>query len=521
MYKLRDYQNKGIDLIRSRVMAGDKRIILWAMTGAGKGLIMSELNRLNVFRGRKVLNIMRRKELIHQTQRNFKKYHNLDCSIIMGTAKGLNFEQNIQIGSIDTLQRRYKKGKLDVLLNCDTIIIDEMQDTTSNGYRDFLNWINENGTPNKLFIGMSATPFMIGNRSHDWWTSVVKPIEAHELRDKGFLVKDRIYAPKKIDLSKLRKMQGDYHIGDLFEAVSELSVIGDVVNSYKKYGENKPAVLFAVNIKHSIMMVEAFRRAGIPAAHYDKENSSEERQKGILDLKTGEIKVLCNVNIFSTGVDIPWAEVGILARPTMSEVLDLQQRGRLLRPYKICGKCGSEYGGDPTCMKCGSSDLKYEKPYAVFIDHANNADRHGLTYAIRAAALEAKKKEKKKFAIGQEVHIKQCPECFMYSPRSAQNCDGCGYEYKTQERAFKEEDGELVLLDEKLYRAKMSEKVEARWSYHKKQMRYKPVIDMNYAYKKIFEDFGNEVFKFIKFPELLEKEYRKNLILGNASKVFK
>ena len=520
MYKLRDYQQKGIDLIRDRIAAGDRRIILWAMTGAGKGLIMSELNRLNVFRGRRVKNIMRRKELIYQTQANFKKYHNLDSSIIMANAKGLDLGKSIQIGSIDTLQRRYKKGKLDILLNCDTVIIDEIQDTTSNGYRDFLDWLDQNGKP-KLFIGLTATPFPIGKRVHDWWTSCVKPIEAHELRDKGFLVKDRIYAPKKIDLSKLRKMQGDYHIGDLFEAVSELSVIGDVVNSYKRYGENKPAVLFAVNIKHSIMMAEAFRRSGIPAAHYDQEHTSEERQKGIQGLKTGEIKILCNVNIFSTGVDIPWAEVGILARPTMSEVLDIQQRGRLLRPYKICGKCGYEYGGDPACLKCGSTILKYEKPYAIFIDHANNADRHGLTYAVREAALTVKEKTKKKFAIGQEVHIKQCPECFMYSPRSAQNCDGCGYEYKAQERAFKEEDGELVLLDEKLYRAKMGEKIESRWAYHQKQMRYKPVVNMNYAYEKIFEDFGNEVFSFIKFPNHLEKEYRKKLILGNASKVFK
>lgn len=490
------------------------------MTGAGKGLIMSELNRLNVFNGRKVQNVMRRRELIFQTANNFKKYHNLESSLIMGSVKGLNLGKTIQIGSIDTLQRRYKKGGIDELLDCDTILVDECHDTTSNGYRGFLDWLDTNGRP-KIFIGLTATPFPIGNKCHDWWDSCVKPIEAHELRDRGFLVPDRIYAPKKIDLSKLKKAQGDYHIGELFEVMSELSVIGDVVDNYVKYGEGKPAVLFAVNIKHSMMMAEAFRRASIPAAHYDQEHSSEERQKGIMGLKTGEIKVLCNVNIFSTGVDIPWAEVGIMARPTMSEVLDIQQRGRLLRPYKICGKCGQEYGGDDACFRCGSTELRYEKKYAIFLDHANNTDRHGLTYAVREAALTAKKKAKKKHAIGQEVHIKQCPECALYAPRNAQACEGCGHEFKAQERMFKEEDGELVLIDDAMYKSKMREKIEIRWAQHQKTMRFRGYASNNYAYEKLFEDFGPEAFEYVSFPPAMQKELMKKMILGNASKVFK
>ena len=303
--------------------------------------------------------------------------------------------------------------------------------------------------------------------------------------------------------------------------MSELSIIGDVVNNYKKYGEGKPAILFAVNIKHSMMMAEAFRRAGFPAAHYDQEHTAEERQKGIQDLKTGEIRILCNVNIFSTGVDIPWAEVGILARPTMSEVLDIQQRGRLLRPYKICGKCGNEYGGDPACFKCGSTILKYEKKYAIFLDHANNADRHGLTYDVREAQLVPKKKTKKKTMTGQDVHIKQCPECFLYMPRVAKQCDGCGKEFKKEERTYREEDGELILLDEETYKKKMRQKIDARWSYHNKQVRFKRVASLDYPYEQIFNDFGVEVFDYINFPEYLKTTLRKKLILGNASKVFK
>ena len=489
------------------------------MTGAGKGLMMSEINALNASRNKKVLNIMRRRELIFQTESNYKKYHDLNSSVIMGNIKKIDPDKSIQIASIDTLQRRYKKGILDFLLECDTIIVDEAHDTTSNSYRDFLKWLESNGKK-KFFIGFTATPFQIGNRSHDWWDSCIKPIEPTELRDQGFLVSDKIYAPKKIDLSKLKKAQGDYDNSQLFDVMSEMSIIGDVVKGYKEYGKNKPAILFAVNIKHSIMMAEAFRREGIPAGHYDQKHSSEERRKGILALKTGEIKILCNVNIFSTGVDIPWAEVGILARPTMSEVLDLQQRGRILRPYKICGKCGIEYGGEKTCPVCNSDHLKYEKREAIFIDHANNTDRHGLTYSVRQPAME-KKKKRKSFSVGQEINIKQCPECFLYNLRTIQECEGCGYEFKVKERAIKEEDGELVLIDEQTYRSKLKEKIEIRWSYHQKAMRFNSIVHSDYPYEKIFKDFGVEVFDYIAFPASLKKELHTKLLTENSKKVFK
>lgn len=520
MFKLRQYQTRGIDLIRERIQKGDNKIIFWCMTGGGKGLIMSEINRLNLLRGNKISNVMRRRTIVFQTKENFKKYHDINSSIIMGKSSHFNKEKNVQIGSIDTLQRRYKNGSVDFLLDFNIILIDECHDTTSNQYRDFLNWLNENGVP-KIFIGFTATPFKVGKRVHDWWDSCVKPIEAHELRDKGYLVHDKLYGPKKIDLSGLKKVQGDFHQGQLFDVMSEMSVIGDVVEGYKKYGQNKPAILFAVNINHSIMLAEAFRRAGIPARHYDQSHTHEERSKGKEDLKTGKIKIITNVNIFSTGFDAPFVEVGILARPTMSEILDIQQRGRILRPYKICAKCKNEYGGEDKCYKCNSTQLKYEKKCAIFIDHANNVDRHGLTYDVREAHLNSKKKSKSKIDSEKEISIKQCPECALYLPINARLCDSCGYEFKTKERQIKNEDGELVLIDEKTYKEKMKNKINIRWSNYQNQLRYTKHLSKDYPYIKIYDDFGIKVFDYIKFPPHLEKILRRKTILENHSKVYK
>ena len=65
----------------------------------------------------------------------------------------------------------------------------------------------------------------------------------------------------------------------------------------------------------------AFNKEGISAIHCDQSTKQGERDEAITKLANGEIKVLCNVNRFSTGVDIPQAEIGIMARPTASEIL--------------------------------------------------------------------------------------------------------------------------------------------------------------------------------------------------------
>lgn len=515
MKPLREYQKRAIRLTSERIRAGDKKVLIFMATGSGKSVVFNEMIRSTIQKGFKALFIVRRRELIFQAANKHFKQMGLNVSIVMGNEKGFNPKYNLQVCSIDTLQRRIHNEKYEFLKGFDYVYLDEAHDCTSEKYKKVLSELNF-----KACIGFTASPFMVGNKVHDFWDSCVKPVEIKSLINDGFLTESRIYAPKKIDLSGLKKMAGDYHIGDLFEIMSDMSVIGDVINTYKKYGENKPAILFCVNINHSILMTEAFNRAGIKTTHCDQSTDKKDRDKAIRNLETGKIKILSSVNIFSTGCDISGVECVIMARATMSEILYIQQIGRGLRPYSICGRCSADYVGNGDCYYCGHDNPKYRKKYCIILDHGNNVDRHGLPDKPREAVLVAKKKEKKKHSIGQEVHIKQCPECFLYAPRPAQKCDGCGYEYKTEERMFKEEDGELVLLDDKMYRAKMGEKIEARWAYHSKQMRYK-TMDNNYAFEKIYEDFGVEVLKFIKFPKHLENILRKKTILGNASKVFK
>lgn len=529
-FELRDYQLRGKTLTQERFAAGDKRIMFWAQTGAGKGFSMSDMNMDALKNGARILNVMKRREVIFQTVKNYKKYHGINGSPIIGNTSGLDLKNPCQIASIDTLRNRIKNPKFDVLKDFDLVVVDECHDFTSSTYKR-LAWFLE-GYPidqfdektfeyekqffKKFYVGLTATPFRVGKKTHTFWDSVVKPIEAHELRDRGLLVPARVYAPRKIDVTGVRITGEDYNQKELFERVSKLQVIGDVVQTYKEYGQNKPALCFCVNQKHSQIMAEAFRRAGIPAIHCDANHTKAERDSAVKGLKDGTYKILTNCDIFSTGFDAPFIEIFIGARPSDSENLVLQQWGRVLRPYKVCANCGTEYGGDPSCYFCGSSITSYEKKEAIILDHANNTDRWGLPYDIRQAELEPIDTARKRSTQG--MGVKTCPKCFAVVHNSEKMCV-CGHDFVAATQAGGEEEiiqvkGELAELNDDLVREKTYQKIKARYNTYKRLemlRRWRPES----KFYKLYEEFGSELFNFsaaFGIPRSLKKKIEEQQI---------
>ena len=512
MFKLRDYQQRGKDLISGEFAKGNNKVMLWAMTGAGKGLWMANFIKEANEKGIQSLSVMRRRELIFQTKKNYEKYYNIDSDVIMGNLK-FQGDKLSTVASIDTLRNRISKPKYKVLKNAQMVIIDECHDFTSYTYKR-LAWFLE-GYPleefneksfeqvkdyfKKFYIGMTATPFRVGKRTHTFWDSVAKPIESHELMERGFLVPARVFAPKKIDTTGVRidSRTGDFDQKEIFERVSKLQVVGDVVQTYKERCYGKPAICFCVNQQHSKIMAEAFRREGIPAIHCDADHSKQERDHAVQGLRDGTYKILTNCNIFSTGFDAPWIEVEISLRPSDSENLVLQQWGRVLRPFKICANCGTEYGGDPSCYRCGSSNTSYVKKDALILDHANNTSRWGLPYDVREPELEAIDTARK--SSRSNSGVKTCKKCFAVVENFKRFCV-CGYDFVegAQKAAIEQIEhvgGELGEVNEEFLKNQKYQKIKQRYNSYKR-------LEMlrgwgpNAKYYKLYEDFGEDLFNY-------------------------
>jgi superfamily II DNA or RNA helicase len=485
-YTLRPYQLEAKKETYSDVRSGVKRIINWLDTGSGKGLLMADYSYDALNKMKKVLVVMRRKDLILQTNDNFKKYRDIKASIIMGSEAGYDPLKMIQIASIDTLRNRIKKDEYSYLKNFDLIIVDECHDTTSPTYNKLFKFLGD-----KVYIGFTATPFSVGTKPLSFWEKTVKPINPTELRDLGYKVPCKVLRPSTIDTSKIKKQSGDYSVSQLFEVVSDMKIIGDAIDSYLKYGNKRPFIGFCVNKAHSKLMAHAFNEEGIPCLHIDESHNKEERKNVYDSIINGSIKGVFNVNIFSTGWDCPPLEVMIGLRPTLSEILAVQQWGRTLR----------------TCKETNKEE-------ALILDHANNTFRHGMPYddnrvpCLSEFAYDFKKKEERKSIL----KVKDCPECHATIEANSSQCPFCNFKFNSKSDDIKHEDGELVEVNE-------SEVIDKRFLKIKKHHDTLVDKEKQYGWKpnaKFFilgDKFGTDIFNYIEelsIPKWIEKVIKEN-----------
>ena len=156
---------------------------------------------------------------------------------------------------------------------------------------------------------------------------------SRNLIDAGFLADMRVLtAPRRLDLSSIRKVAGDYAVGALAELMSDGAIIGDAVEHYRDHADGRPAIAFCVTINHAELVAERFVAAGYRAASVDGTMPNSERDRIIGGLASGELQIVTSCALISEGLDIPDVGAAILLRPTYSLTLYLQQIGRALRP---------------------------------------------------------------------------------------------------------------------------------------------------------------------------------------------
>ena len=104
---------------------------------------------------------------------------------------------------------------------------------------------------------------------------------------------------------------------------------------------DKRILFFSCSVKHSRFIMALLQYHGISAEHVDGKTSRARREDSIRRFKEGEIQVLCNYGVLTTGFDAPNTDEVFISRPTQSVVLYSQMVGRGLR--------GPTIGGTPRC----------------------------------------------------------------------------------------------------------------------------------------------------------------------------
>jgi DNA repair protein RadD len=124
-----------------------------------------------------------------------------------------------------------------------------------------------------------------------------------------------------------------------------------------------------------------------------------ERDAIIAAYRAGTLRALSNVNVLTTGFDVPGVDLIAMLRPTLSTGLYVQMVGRGTRPAD----------GKHNCL---------------VLDFAGNVWRHGPVDQDEGAL----KNSRGKTSVGT-IAAKCCPDCGELVATAAAECSNCGHEF--------------------------------------------------------------------------------------------
>jgi superfamily II DNA or RNA helicase len=325
---LREHQEDAL-LALERMRAEGKTIaLLEHATGAGKTVTaIADARRL----GGRTLWLVHRRDLVAQTQREFQR---LWPEVETGRYYGGTHEEdadNLVAGIQSVADHLDEFGPREFSY----VVIDEAHHAAADTYRRILEYFEPG-----FVLGLTATAERAdGQNLLELFPDCAHRLTLQEAVERGELVPIRCVRVKtNVDLSRVRYNQVQYNRRDIEEAITIPARDRLIVDTYLQHVPNRKAVAFAVNVRHGEALAEEFRRSGVVAQSVSGRMPNREREETLRAFHDGRLRVLCACDILNEGWDCPDIEVLLMARPTLSRVIYLQQLGRGTRkaPGKEC-----------------------------------------------------------------------------------------------------------------------------------------------------------------------------------------
>ena len=400
MYQLFDYQQKLVTGARNALAQGNKGVLIVSAPGSGKSVVIAEIARLTVKRGGHVLFFVHRQELVKQIKDSFIK-------------------QNVDLSHCTIMTVGKVANRLETLPKPNLIIVDESQHSRAMTYCKIFNYYSD--VPR---LGFTGSPWRLSGKGFkDIYSAMVQGPTTKWLIEHHKLAPFTVYGYQLGDAELLKRgSTGDY-TGKSMDEFSKSIIHGDIVKSWLKFAKNRKTIVYCHSVNFSKEVAQAFRNAGINAVHADAKTPESKRDKIMADFKKGKIKILCNVELYGEGVDVPDCSCVVLLRPTESLVIYLQQSMRCMR-----------YQPDK---------------HAVIIDQVGNFEKFGLPDTDYHWSLEdrAKHPHKDEGVTADGPAIKTCPECFAVIEAENVTCPLCGHDFSAEIRRIKQKkDQELSAI---------------------------------------------------------------------------
>ncbi|MEQ1581442.1 MAG: DUF3427 domain-containing protein [Steroidobacteraceae bacterium] len=291
-------------------------------TGLGK----TWLSAFDSVRFSRVLFVAHRDEILGQALKTYRAIRPHDT---LGRYTGHEKAETATVlfASIQTLSRqahleRFKRDEFDY------IVIDEFHHAEARTYRRLIEYF----TP-KFLLGLTATPertdgadlLALCDENLVYRCDVPDGIRADLLCPFSYFG-----VPDTVDYRNIPWRNKRFDEDELTKAVATRARAQNALEQYRARGGTR-TLAFCVSTRHADFMAEFLRENGVSAAAVHSDASSAPRAESLEKLKNGSLSVLCAVDMFNEGVDVPELDTVMMLRPTESRIVWLQQFGRGLR----------------------------------------------------------------------------------------------------------------------------------------------------------------------------------------------
>ena len=264
----------------------------------------------------------------------------------------------VVVASIQTLNARMGNPSLEWLNRPGIVVVDECHHAITTSYTSLLRWLDAEATRGNqepkdepAILGLSATPFRTDEdesmRLAKRFDGIWFPHDQEGLHDRllkmGALAHaERVPLQSTAALSQQEMeflesedewegLKFDQFVEALNQRLAEDQKRNRLIIDTIQKATERSILLFANSVSHAEELAARLHLVGIPAAAISGSTPRSARRWFLDRFQRGEIRVICNHSVLTTGFDAPKTDLVFISRQVFSPVRYMQMVGRGLR----------------------------------------------------------------------------------------------------------------------------------------------------------------------------------------------
>jgi superfamily II DNA or RNA helicase/diadenosine tetraphosphate (Ap4A) HIT family hydrolase/HKD family nuclease len=318
----RPVQREALTALEQTRLQGFQRGLVVMATGLGKTWLAAFDTARPQFR--RVLFVAHREEILHQSLEVFRRAQpDADLGLYCGGDKQLG--ARVLFAGVQTLSGNLYRFAPD---RFDYVVVDEFHHAAARSYRRVIDHFQPG-----FLLGLTATPNRMDGADLLALCSdnLVYECPLTDGIERGDLSPFRYFGiADDVNYAPIPWRGGRFDLAALTEAVETQGRTQHAFDVWRNKGGGR-SIVFCVTITHADFTAEFFRRNGVAAVAVHSGPTSAPRVGSVERLRAGELQIICTVDVFNEGLDVPEVDTVLMLRPTESPVVFLQQLGRGLR----------------------------------------------------------------------------------------------------------------------------------------------------------------------------------------------